>query len=530
MKSFLKICFALVVLLLTWALDIYHVEVYPIPQLSHKDHARSPATFINKADFGINQLIVEGTPYQIGLAAGEKTKELLYKQENELITQLRGFFPNPLLRKALEVLTARWFWGIEKYFEPWMIEEMYGVSQSTSHEFDYLGTPLTRQVAYHGLHEVGQLAVDQGGEAMGCTVIALKNGNSWIIGRNFDFEGGRIFDTEKIMKWVFPQNKYAFLSVIWAGMVGAVTGINEKGVYISLNAAGSTDFSRWGTPSTLLITKALMNAQNADEAVEILKNGQMFITDIFVVSDRVTGKLFRVEKSPSATEVIALEKGSVVTNHLISPRWQNDKINRFRADELTSTARSQRGEALIRQIESGPSKPTVSDALKILRDKGINANGEALHLGNRRAIDALIATHSVIYSEKDNTIFVSRGPGVSGEFMGFDLAASFKAKKPVKILSLPADPLVTPEIFQKIRLSAKDTERAQSLIKRHNCQHAKEILDGIPEEESSSYYSTLGNYYKCIGETEKAKKSWKKSLALTPAYPHQEKYLRDALR
>ena len=64
-----------------------------------------------------------------------------------------------------------------------------------------------------------------------------------IIGRNFDFEGGRIFDDEKILKWVFPSNGIPFVSVIWAGMVGAVTGVNASGVYISINAAGTVCFN-----------------------------------------------------------------------------------------------------------------------------------------------------------------------------------------------------------------------------------------------------------------------------------------------
>jgi len=91
-----------------------------------------------------------------------------------------------------------------------MLEEMYGVSKSTSTDFDFLLDRFTRQIAYHGLHEVGQLAVDQGSDSMGCTVVALPHKRNWIIGRNFDFEGGRIFDSEKIMKWVFPERGYSF--------------------------------------------------------------------------------------------------------------------------------------------------------------------------------------------------------------------------------------------------------------------------------------------------------------------------------
>ncbi len=214
--------------------------------------------------------------------------------------------------------------------------------------FDRYADRFTRQVAYHGLHEIGQTFVDFGWQDMGCTLFAVPFGQSWLIGRNFDFVAGRVFDEDKIVKWVYPTRGIPYVSVIWGGMVGGVTGINEKGIYLSINAGGSADFARYGTPSTLVLTKVLQFASTAEEAIKIIQDSQMFITDILVLVDAKSGTAYRIEKSPRRAPIFRLTGPTVVTNHLLDPIWQNDKINEFRKANLTSIAREARGKSYSR--------------------------------------------------------------------------------------------------------------------------------------------------------------------------------------
>jgi isopenicillin-N N-acyltransferase-like protein len=300
--------------------------------------------------------------------------------------------------------------------------------------------------------------------------------------------------------------------------VGAVTGVNEKGVYISLNAAGSTDFVRYGTPSTLVLLKALQFAKTADEAVEVIRNSQMFITDIFVVSDRTTGKLFRVEKSPKTTEVLELSGPSVVTNHLLSSHFANDHINHFREVELTSGARFARGQTLL----NGVARKNIDEEtlLSFLRDKG-EIDGKPLPLGNRQAIDAQIATHSVIYNEEKNELFVSQGPSLAGAFSGFDLAASFQKREPVPTRILPRDPLVSDATYQAIQDLRAILGQASQHLRHHRCAEARDALtkiDPLLKENDYGYHSALGDVNRCEGNLASAKSEWAKALALHPAY------------
>ena len=534
--GFLRCLFLGVLLLFTWAIHVYHLGILQKPSVTPISADKpSAGQWIGKEKFGINQLILTGTPFERGVAAGQLTGQLLFRQETELTTQFHRFFPHPWLRRVFEVLATRWFWGIDKWLEPGVVEEMYGVSLSASHDFDYLSDPLTRQAIYHGLHEVGQMMVDQKTEDFGCTVAAVPSKKAWIIGRTFDFEGGRTFDSEKLMKWVFPNKGYAFVSVIWAGMVGAVTGVNEKGVYISLNAAGSRDFSRYGTPSTLVLLKALQSAATADAAVQIIRDAEMFITDIMVVSDRTSGKLYRIEKSPKRTEVIELHAAAMIANHLIGATWEGDTINQFRKYELTSSARTERGEHLLAVLKAkGTTDPKDlrPAVLAILRDKG-ESNGHPLHLGNRRAIDALIATHAAIYDEGNNYLYVSTGPSLAGQFPGFDLTESFRRRTPVTVDVLPRDPLVSDEMYAAVHQSSQEISLAEHQIHFKNCAAARQALVAARGNfsESSDYYEAFGDYNDiCATDLSAAKIAWQKSLALVPAYPKQVRELQERLK
>jgi hypothetical protein len=369
------------------------------------------------------------------------------------------------------------------------------------------------------------------GVPFACTAVVARYHDNWIVGRNFDFEGGDVFDKEKIVKWVFPSEGQPYVSVIWAGMVGAVTGVNVNGLYVSLNAAGSKDFARVGTPSTLVITKVLQFAKTADEALAIFQHEQMFITDIFVVVDSVSQRAFRIEKSPTKTVITELHQDAIVTNHLQSPEFAGDKTNEWRKAELTSHYRQARGEELLPRLAIASSVSNLAadeKILTLLRDKG-----DGLHLNNRRAIDALIAAHSVVFDSNTHVLYVSRGPAVSGAFTGFNLQKSFATKAPVAEGSLPADPLVTPQGWESVRGSERLVWKAQAQVKHQDCDAAKKTLASISFTESNQYRQVAGDFEnECQHNAEAAKKEWQRALDLKPAYARDvralEKRLGDA--
>lgn len=513
-----------VLLLLTFSIATFHMGTVQPPDNLIASASAPRGEFFPREKFGVNQIFLEGSAFDRGKLAGELTKKLIYAQETELLHQAEKFIPTRTMLKAAIVVAMQYFRGLDRFFEPWALQEIFGISLSASSDFDDLADGYTRQIGYHGLHEIGQMMVGQRGNSMGCTVVLIPVANSWVIGRNFDFEGGRIFDEEKLVKWTFPESplENAYVSIVWSGMVGAVTGVNEYGLFVSLNAAGSSDYKRVGTPSTIVISKVLQFSKTIEDAIEILRNEQMFITDIFAVVDAKSGRAFRVEKSPQKTAVTELKTPSVITNHLVSQEFSGDETDELRRAELTSVARFNRGTELLEKL--GADRVSTSTAardlaLSILRDKkGTGDTPLALH--NRKAIDALIATHSVLYDASKATLYVSQGPGVSGAFTGFDLKKSFRDRAPRVIDGLPSDPLITPKLFKDIHLAESRLQTATKLMQKNKCEAAgREIANAnVLYNQSSRFESVRGDWLHCLGRLAEAKAAWAEALNRSPAY------------
>jgi isopenicillin-N N-acyltransferase like protein len=282
MKKFVIFFFSVLWTLWSIALLLFHWGTLTPPEFDKTEKAQ--ATFYQKTDEQpLQNLVLIGPPFARGVEAGRLTYKLLYEQEKELTTMLKKIFPWRPLFHAFELVLIPIFKGVENTLSKDDLLEMYGVSLSTNPEFDVYAEAYTRQIAYHGLHEVGQMMVDQYQddrlENMGCTALLVPYKSSWLIGRNFDFEGGVTMDEKKILKWVFPSDgKHAYVSAIWSGMVGAVTAVNEHGLYMSINAAGSKDFNRRGLPSTLLVSQVMTLAKNTSEALALIRNTPIMIT------------------------------------------------------------------------------------------------------------------------------------------------------------------------------------------------------------------------------------------------------------
>jgi predicted choloylglycine hydrolase len=534
----LRIVAAALLAAATWVVCVYPMGTAappPAGTLTARDDVLARSQLVPRAQGGVNTLTLFGTPYERGLAAGRLTKDLLLQEETQLVADLERFFPSALARWALMFGSMRWFYGIDRYISPSSLAEMYGVAASAPHQMDRLADGYTRQIAYHGVHEIGQMFVDFDRQDFGCTAVMTPTTEGWIVGRNFDFDAVPILDTEKIVKWAFPDAGHAYVAVTWAGMVGTVTGVNDRGVYVSINAAGTTDFRRIGTPTTLVALEALERADSAAAAVQVIEAATTFITDIFVVVDREGA--FVVEKTPKRVQTRRYDAAHAVTNHLTSDELVGDSINRFRMGEQTTVARLVRANELLGRLDLKRDlipRERAGKIAAILRDKR-GAGDAPLSLGHRNALDALIATHSVVYDTGfRSTLWVSAGPALVGPYVGFDLAASFAARRPVRSEDLEADPEVDVETFTSFKSGMGRLRGVNGALREGRCDAARADVQAMLGSPAGTNYEVLmaaGDFFaRCDRDAERAKAAWRQALADTPAYRRHKAHLEEALR
>ncbi|MCC6138574.1 MAG: hypothetical protein IT287_08070, partial [Bdellovibrionaceae bacterium] len=145
------------------AIFIFHLGTLTPPLILDKANALKNATgtFLQKTEQEpIQHLILTGPAYGRGIKAGELTKNLLAQQEKELTSIVESLFKSQKLFLLFEIAIIPYFNGLDKNIPQDYLQEMYGVSQSTASAFNNYAEAYTRQLAYHGLHEVGQRFVD----------------------------------------------------------------------------------------------------------------------------------------------------------------------------------------------------------------------------------------------------------------------------------------------------------------------------------------------------------------------------------
>ena len=102
-----------------------------------------------------------------------------------------------------------------------------------------------------------------------------------IIGRNFDFYVGDHFSENKIVSFEKPADGFKFMYVTWGGFIGVVSGMNEKGLTVTINAAKSDIPSGSATPVSLVAREILQYAENIQEQWRSRKKEKCLFQNLF---------------------------------------------------------------------------------------------------------------------------------------------------------------------------------------------------------------------------------------------------------
>ena len=437
-------------------LAIDSLEVTTPPQVSYTDDSLA---FIGKNKFrknrhGLYEMYIEGDAFNRGLVAGALSSDLVKYQEEVFVQKITEIIPSERYRSFLQTLIIWFNSKLHKNIHPEFVEEIYGIAKSASPEFDFYGPAFYRLLNYHAAHDIGHTL--QAYNLVGCSSFAVWNSfsqdSNLLVGRNFDFYFGTDFSANKIVAFVNPTVGYKFAFVTWGGMTGAVSGMNESGLTVTINAGTPSIAKRSGTPVSLLAREILQFASTINQADSIAAHRKTFVSESFLVASAKDNRAVIIEKTPFEQEVVEGVHGKLLcTNHYQGVKTGSTKENAAVKQKATQY-RFERLDELI--MQSHPI--SVQGATDILRNQQ-GLNDENLGLANEMALNQLIAHHSVVFSPDDKMMWISTPPYVLGSYMAYNLDSVF-SRFPDLDVNMPIDDL-TRETAADSFLYSKEYEK-----------------------------------------------------------------------
>lgn len=494
--------------------------------------------FFLKNKQGQWELYVEGNPLQIGEITGSLTQDVMQKQEAIFFNKVEEIVPSKMqqyfLRKFLAWYNRKMYQHIPEEYKA----EIYGLSKYSSSNFSEIGEPYLRLLYLHGAHDIGHALQDL--MLVGCSSFAVwgdkTEDNELLIARNFDFYAGDDFAEEKIIAFVNPSEGHKFMSVTWGGMIGVVSGMNDQGLTVTINAGKSEIPLVAKTPISIVTREILQYASTIDEAITIAKKREVFVSEAIFIGSAKEKKAAIIEVAPDNFGVYNVENTDalICSNHFQSEAYKNDTRNLKWIVESHSMYRFERMEELIAEEE----KLNVPDAVAILRNKKGLDNKE-IGFGNEKALNQLLAHHGIVFKPESGKVWVSSNPYQLGEFVEYDLNEVFKNRDGNPAIAsvsntqgnIPEDAFIHSKKYtdyEEYRILERKVEKAISEKESISPETISALQQKNPEYWKA-YYLT-GKYYFGKNYDAAAKLAFEKALTkeitTVPDKKNIEKYLR----
>ncbi|NMM47877.1 C45 family autoproteolytic acyltransferase/hydolase [Marinigracilibium pacificum] len=537
-KYFLLVVFAfLLISVVVYLLDVTvnkpEVEISELETIVRvkvsENHYLLGNNWLKKNQYGTWEMYLEGSAYDRGVAFGKLTKELHKQKETAFINEIKNRVPNESFLTFLKY-TVGWInRDLDDYIPEEYLAEIYGASIYMTDDYDNVGPKFNRLLNYHAAHDIGHAL--QNMNMVGCTAFASwdeqNESEQLLIGRNFDFYFGQDFAKDKIIAYYNPDQGYKFMSVTWACFSGVVSGMNEKGLTVTLNSAKSKIPIKGKTPVSIIAREILQYASNIEEAYDIARKYDSFVSESFLIGSREDGKAGLIEKSQDQTELFLSDTTRmIVTNHFQGEKMVDLPENIEYRSEGVSDYRYKKVESLMDSL----CRLSIEDYVFMLRDRN-GLGKDQLGMGNEKAINQLIAHHSIIFSPFENKMWVAASPYSLGIFVEYDMMSFFIDEKSDQ-LNIEQDSFLTSTQYKDYTYFLKIKEAIQVFLSTGNefSLNEEQIARFIDSnEESFLTYYYLGDYYKAKGKYQLAIESYKVGLTKNVAKKSEFEHMKNGI-
>lgn len=477
-------------------------------------------SWLKKNEHGLWEMYLAGSDVELGVKNGILAREQIRYQEEVFISRLREMVPGEGYIRFLKQMIIWMNRRLDDYIPEEYQREIYGVSLYASDSFDFIGPPYSRILNYHAAHDIGHAL--QNMNLVACTALGVKGERSesgaLIVGRNFDFHMGDDFARNKILAFYEPDQGHAFASITWGGMIGVVSGMNEQGLVVTLNAAKSGIPSASKTPVSILARKILQYAGSIQEAWDIAAEYETFVSESFLISSAAEKRTVVIEKSPGEMGLYDPgEEDMILTNHFQSKVFKDTERTQQNILEGASMYRWERSRELLEQRD----RHSVESMAGILRDRH-GKRDHPIGTGNERAINQMVAHHSVIFEPESLRLWISMYPYQLGTYLCYDLERVFSGKlsalDTIRLAqSLPEDPFLHSQEY----LDFKEYQRISREIRTWLDEGGRKEDDHFQVEAflqlNPDYYHAwylAGEVHAARGEHELARQMYAHSLSL----------------
>ena len=406
--------------------DISGIEEIDTSRIKHSEnHYSLGKNQVYQNEQGIWELYLEGDALERGVANGSLTRELIHHQEIAFMNKLQEMVPSESYRGFLKSIVSWFNRKMYLHVPEEYKQEIYGVSRYGLERYDDFAPAYVRMLYFHGAHDIGHALQDL--MLVGCTSFAAWDSKTTdgelILARNFDFYAGDEFGEQKIAAFVNPDTGHKFMMYTWGGFIGAVSGMNEKGITVTINAGKSRMPFMAKTPISLLAREILQYASTISEAIEIASKREVFVSESIMVGSGDEKKAVLIEVSPADFGVYEVQNSDelICSNHFRSAPYLDDKRNLKAIKESHSKYRYDRMQELV----AGANKISPQKAVEILRNRDGLGN-KKIGYGNEKAINQLLAHHGIVFKPKERKVWISSNPYQMGEFVAYDLDEVFQ--------------------------------------------------------------------------------------------------------